>query len=264
MVIRRLTPNITTLSMPFARFGRAKIGSRATLISMPSGAVAVFSPIALTDEVRNAVREMGTLKYVVAPDMVHHIFVGQWHKEFPDARVVAPDGLQQKREKAGDQDVRFDTVFKPGQRQGAKADTGEDHEVLSVDAEFDREFEAEYVHAHANKELVFNFKRDGTLIQADLIFNLPAIEQYSKSEESPHTGFFTKMAVGGMGLHGNALLWQQRMTWYLIAQDRASYRESVKRIDGWEFDRIIPCHGDVVETGGKRAFRSVMKWFLES
>lgn len=31
MVIRDITPNITTFSMPFARFGIVKVGGRATL-----------------------------------------------------------------------------------------------------------------------------------------------------------------------------------------------------------------------------------------
>lgn len=30
-VTRQITPNITTLSLPFYRFGRVKIGGRATL-----------------------------------------------------------------------------------------------------------------------------------------------------------------------------------------------------------------------------------------
>jgi len=31
MVIRKVTPNITTCSAPFARFGRLKIGGRGTI-----------------------------------------------------------------------------------------------------------------------------------------------------------------------------------------------------------------------------------------
>lgn len=31
MVIRKVTPNITTLSVPFSRFGRIRIGGRATI-----------------------------------------------------------------------------------------------------------------------------------------------------------------------------------------------------------------------------------------
>jgi hypothetical protein len=31
MVIREITPNVTTLSVPFLRFGRIKFGGRATI-----------------------------------------------------------------------------------------------------------------------------------------------------------------------------------------------------------------------------------------
>jgi hypothetical protein len=49
----------------------------------------------------------------------------------------------------------------------------------------------------------------------------------------------------------------------LSKQDRASFAESVRRIYAWDFDRVIPCHGDVIEEGGKEVFRSVFEWFLE-
>ena len=35
MVIRDITPNITTFSLPFARFGVVKVGGRATLGMLP-------------------------------------------------------------------------------------------------------------------------------------------------------------------------------------------------------------------------------------
>lgn len=86
MVIRNITPSITTLSVPFWRFGRVKIGGRGTLgmlstrdaiihilipylpVKLKSGGVAVFSPVALTDEVKKAVSSMGDVKYIAAPD----------------------------------------------------------------------------------------------------------------------------------------------------------------------------------------------------
>lgn len=222
--------------------------------------------MALTDEVRSVVRDMGTVKYIVAPDMLHHIFVTEWHKEFPDARVVAPEGLKEKREKSGDNSVRFDNLIKAGQQQrlDKSVDAKPDAQTLSVDSEFDAEFDVEYVHAHSNKELVLNYKRERTLIQADLFFTLPAIEQYAKSPENPHAGFVTKLMNGMMGTTGSALTWQRRVIWYGIAENRKEFRESMKRIYAWDFDRVIPCHGDVVEKGGKGVFRGIMQWFLES
>jgi hypothetical protein len=38
---------------------------------------------------------------------------------------------------------------------------------------------------------------------------------------------------------------------------------STARIDRWDLARIVPCHGDVIETGGKEVFRKVLAWHLE-
>jgi hypothetical protein len=69
MVIRKLTDNITTLSAPFYRFGHIKVGGRGTLVRLQSGGVAVFSPVALTPEVKETVSSLGELKYIAALDI---------------------------------------------------------------------------------------------------------------------------------------------------------------------------------------------------
>jgi len=38
----------------------------------------------------------------------------------------------------------------------------------------------------------------------------------------------------------------------------------VNKVSKWDFDRIIPCHGDVIESGGKGIFDKVMAWHLEA
>ncbi|KAK7626625.1 hypothetical protein IWX48DRAFT_621409, partial [Phyllosticta citricarpa] len=56
MVIRDVVPNvITTCSVPFARFGHIKIGGRGTIVRLQNGSLAVFSPVALTEEVKKKV-----------------------------------------------------------------------------------------------------------------------------------------------------------------------------------------------------------------
>jgi len=131
-----------------------------------------------------------------------------------------------------------------------------------VDADFDREFDYEYVHAHQNKELVFNHKPSKTLIEADLMFNLPANEQMSKTDISPTAGILTQLFVGMMSTKGTAT-WQKRFLWYgASAADRTSFNRSVEKIDSWDFNRIIPCHGDVIENDGKAVFKKVFEWHL--
>lgn len=88
MVIRRVTPDVVTLSTPFLRFGRIKIGGRGTLVRLQSGSVAVFSPVVLTESVKKETETLGQLKYIVAPDQEHHIFLESWHKVSPKERVM--------------------------------------------------------------------------------------------------------------------------------------------------------------------------------
>lgn len=217
-------------------------------VRLPSGGVACFSPVALTDEVRTTVKEMGPMKYLVAPDYEHHIYMTPWSKEYPQAKVIGVEGLDDKKKK---EDIKFDVIF-----------TKENRHNLKVDEEFDNEFDVEYVPGHGNKELVVNYKKEKTLIEADLLFNLPAKEQYSKSDENPNQGILTSMFNYSGAATGDPT-WHRRLLWYGIAIDRKSFNESVSKIAKWDFERIIPCHGDVVETNGKSVFRDVMKWHLE-
>jgi hypothetical protein len=256
MVIRNVTPDIKTFSTPFLRFGRVKIGGRGTAVRLASGSTAIFSPVAITPTVRREMASMGPTKYLVALDQEHHIFLEDWHKEFPDAKVIAPETLPEYRDKQG--------YFKiPAQNWHLFTAQASKEGKLSVDADFDSEFDFTYVDGHANKEIVFNHRKSGTLIEGDLLFNLPATEQFSKSGIDPKTGLLTRMFNWINSTSGEALA-QRRMIWHGIAQDKPAYNREVARISGWNFDKIIPCHGDVIETGGKGIFDKVMQWHLEA
>ena len=55
------------------------------------------------------------------------------------------------------------------------------------------------------------------------------------------------------------------MIWYgTSASDRTSFNESMGRIAKWDFDKIIPCHGDVIENDGKGLFEKIMEWHLKA
>ncbi|KIX92896.1 uncharacterized protein Z520_11372 [Fonsecaea multimorphosa CBS 102226] len=253
MVIRDVTPNITTLSVPFLRFGHIKLGGRGTLVKLQTGNVAVFSPVALTPDVKAKVTSMGPIKYIVAPDIEHHIFISTWAKEYPEAEVIGMEGLPEKRE--GDpatKGTKFVHVFSAKNKLD-----------MHITPEFDAEFSYEYFHSHTNKELVFLHKPSRTMIEADLLFNLPATEQYSKTGTHPNSGILTKLFAGIMNTKGE-MTWQKRFLWYAAGgKDRKGFAESAKRIKSWDYDRVIPCHGDVIETGGKAIVDRATAWFTE-
>lgn len=222
-------------------------------VKLSSGSLAVFSPVALTPQVQDAIASLGgKVKYIAAPDMEHHLYVTRWKEAFPDAQILAPQGLWEKRQSNPEfKNTEFAHIF-----------TSEKKGKQKISEEFDSDFETEYVDGHPSRELVFLHKPSRTLIEADLLFNLPATEQYSKSGQSPTSGLLTKIISPLMSAAPPAT-WQKRFAWHLLAADRKSFRESMQRIDQWDFDRLIPCHGDVIETGAKGVFRNIMEWFLD-
>ena len=46
----------------------------------------------------------------------------------------------------------------------------------------------------------------------------------------------------------------------LLIRDRRAARESLERILGWDFDRVIVAHGEVLERGGHELLRRGYSW----
>jgi len=219
--------------------------------------------VALTPEAKAKVDSLGgQVRYIVALDIEHHIFISDWAKAYPEATIIGPEGLPEKRtkmhaspENSNVGEESFATVFtKPNKRE------------IRISPDFDADFEYEYVDAHPNKEIVFFYKPDGVLIQADLMFNLPAEEQYSRvpeAEKPQHAGILAKTFMALQSTAGDAK-WQKRFLWHAASRsDRGGFNESMKRIEGWGFDTIVPCHGETVVGGGKALFEKVFEAHLK-
>ena len=189
--------------------------------------------------------------------MEHHIFLSSWSAAFPSAKIIAPEGLAEKRAKLSASDksvtnVPISTIF-----------TKANKDTIKVSEEFDADFEYEFVDTHPNKELVFFHKPSKTLIEADFLFNLPATEQYSKSGIDATTGWATRLFGGIQNTRGSAI-WQKRMLWYAFSSsDREGFNKSAKKIGSWGFENVVPCHGDVIVGDGKGIFEKVFEWHLQ-
>ena len=225
-------------------------------MKLSSGTLAVFSPVALTEETKAKVAELGgKVGYIIAMDFLHHIFISEWAKEYPEAKLVGVEGLQEKREKDKDPRIgneKFPVVF-----------TKDNKHETKISDEFDADFEYEYANGHANQELVFFHRESQFLIQADLMFNLPPNEQYSKMPEKDRDfgDLVDKLFTSLEDTSGEAK-WVKRFNWYIAAKNRPSFHDSISRIEQWDFKGIIPCHGDVIEENGKEIFHKVFEWHL--
>ena len=104
--IRNLNQNITTFSAPFNRFGLFKIGARSTAIKLANNDVIVVSAIKSESKIQDALKGMGKVAYLVAPDVEHHLSLEEYSKLYPDAKLIGVEGIQEKHP-----DLRFHKIF---------------------------------------------------------------------------------------------------------------------------------------------------------
>ncbi len=231
---KSLAPNLWVVDQPDFNTGVAKIGTRMTVIKLASGGLFLHSPTKLDEQTKQALEAIGEVRAVVAPSRAHHLFVGDYIKTWPGAKLYGPPGL------VGDiQDFRA--------RIGARRD-------LKLDAVLSDEPASEWASeidqllfkgATGLNEVVFFHRPSRSVIFTDLVFNVPADFKDARI-------FYT--LVGGRGRFGPHRLIR------LSIRDRKAARESVARILEWDFDRVIVTHGDVLESGGKPKFAAAFSY----
>src|SRR4051794_38666720 len=87
------------------RFIGLRLTATMAVLRLPDGSVLVYSPAALTPERRVQVEALGRIAHLYAPNLHHHLHLGDWAAAFPSARVHGPRGLQKKRP-----DLRIDRI----------------------------------------------------------------------------------------------------------------------------------------------------------
>jgi len=97
-------------------------------------------------------------------------------------------------------------------------------------------------------EVVFLHRKSGTLILCDLAFNFRAC-----------THSVTRLL---MQLIRSYERFGPSKLDPLLIRDRWLARKSLERILGWDFDRVVVAHGDVLERGGREALRDGYAWLL--
>ncbi|KAF8588156.1 hypothetical protein K439DRAFT_1629994 [Ramaria rubella] len=232
-VIRQITQEIWTFSYPFLRLGIFPVGGRSTAIKLKNGNVWVLASTPLNSETKTKLDELGDVKYIASGDALHWMFLEDFKKAYPTAKVVGPEAL----------------LTKPG---CAKLDGVYGRDPPDTKYGFEDEIGVCYFSGFRNKDVAFHHPASKTLVVADLIFNLPAKEQYSKVLKKP---YFLNADMGPYGwLH-------QKFVWF-AGTDKEAMRRDVRTVAEWDFDRIIPCHGDVIENKGNEAWRAAYKAYF--
>jgi hypothetical protein len=87
LVIRQVTPEITTFSLPFSRGGVVPIGGRGTAIRLPSSEVFLYVSTPHTPATAETIARMGgEVKWLVTPDGEHDMYIEEYTKAYPNAK----------------------------------------------------------------------------------------------------------------------------------------------------------------------------------
>ncbi len=220
-----LAPNLWIFDQPHKFLG-IEVGTRMTIVRLETGDLFLHSPIQLTSETRKELGVLGTVRYVVAPNRFHHLFIKNYFTAYPKAEFFATRSLQKKRP-----DLSFNGVLTDEQTYGWQVELK--HLVFGG--------------MPILNEVVFFHIPSHTLILTDLICNFRADLPLSTKIFAWLDGVYQSFGV-------------PRLERYLLIRDREQAKGSINKILSWDFDRVIMAHGHIMQRDGHEAMKRAFEW----
>lgn len=203
--------------------------TRMAVVRFPGGDLFIWSPIALTASLRTEVDALGKVRYLVAPNTLHHLFIAGWSQAYPDARLLAAPGLREKR-----RDIAFDDEL--GAAPVPQWSGTIEHVVVAGNA--------------IMNEVVFFHRESGTVIFTDLIQQFPS---------GWFSGWRAIIAKWDLMLGPEPSVPRK---FRLAFRDRRATRISIERILAWPAEKVLMAHGTPVTANAPALLRRAFRWLL--
>ena len=201
--------------------------TRMAMIRLGNGELFVWSPVALDEALRAEVDALGRVAHLVSPNKIHHLFLGEWKKAYPQARLYASPGLPRRR-----RDLAFDAVLGDAPEPAWKDEI--DQVALAGNL-----FMTEIVFFHRKSrtalvtDYIQNFRRDWFKGWRNWVARLDGLVQPQSSAPRELR---------------------------LIYWNRRKGRRALARILAWEPEKLVVAHGDLVQSGGTAFIRHGFRW----
>jgi hypothetical protein len=204
--------------------------TRMTVVKLEGGGLFIHSPTALDARLKAEIAQLGTPRYLVAPNRLHYWWIPDWHAAFPGAEVfVAEKVIEQAR----------------GRLNFACS-------VLDRDNGYswDSDIATLRVAGRYMSEVEFFHRASRTLVLTDLIENF---------EEDKIDSLLLRLAIrfGGVRSPHGGMPRDLRMTF-----PRDQLRANVRKMIDWNPERIIIAHGRWFERDGRAELLRAFQWLL--
>ncbi len=216
-----IAENLWLLGYPLKMLG-ADLRRNVTLIRLRSGKLVIHSTAPFSPEDVAAIRALGEPGWLLDGVLRHDTFAKEGREAFPEIPYLAPEGFSGA--------VGFPTL-----------------PIVPAPAEWEGElFALEIQGAPAARDTALLHVSSHTLILTELIFNFG-------QDEPLWTELLLRVAVGGEHHPGMSRPFKAGV------KNEEAFRSSVATILGWDFDRVIVGHGDVIENDGKKKLRAALQ-----
>lgn len=219
-----IAPDLWTITGPQRMFG-LHLGTRMTVVRQPSGGLWLHSPIALSPELRDDVASLGNVEHIVAPNLYHHVYAGEWAQAFPKATLHGAPGLDAKRK-----DLKFGAMLGTTEDGAPWADT----------------FAQQRIDGTMLGEVVFLHKPTGSIISSDLVENMTACSHWPTRVYLNLNGVLDKPGLP--------------YVLRLVFRDRKAARADIDKILSWTFERIVLAHGSNIEQDAADILKATYAW----
>jgi hypothetical protein len=205
---------------------------RMTVLRLSNGNILLHSPTRYTRATHDEIERLGAIRYLLAPNVAHWMFIADWQKAIPDAIVAAAPGLAKRRQ-----------VRKSGLRIDRELDGPLD--------EWSGEISTVLVSAPFFTEIALFHQRSRTLILTDPVQNLDP-------EKLPALARVAARLLGNAAPTGKAPAYLRA----LVHLGGRSAEEAASRLLGFHPERVIFAHGQWFETAGTERLQRSLDWML--
>ncbi|TPJ61639.1 DUF4336 domain-containing protein [Mesorhizobium sp. B2-7-1] len=197
------------------------------VIRLVGGGLFVWSPVALSKDLRAELAALGEVRFLIPPNSLHHVFLADWQSAYPQAKIYAPPGLREKRP-----DIRFD------------GDLGD-----APIAEWRDDLDQVVIRGNRiTTEVVFFHHPSRTALFTDLI------QQF-------RPGWFKgwRAIVARLDLMMAPEPSVPRK-FRLAFTDRQAARAAIERALSWPAENVVMAHGEPVTKDGREFLRRAFAW----
>ncbi len=204
--------------------------TRSVIVRLVNNDLWIWSPIALTPELRGEIERLGAVAHLVSPNKLHHLYLQDWKAAFPAVRLWGPQSTIKKRP---------DLTFQP-----ALQDTPPSEWAEAIDQAW---FRNPFL-----DEIEFFHKPSGTAIIADMSQN------FSSAFLRENWSWWQRPLVRLAGMTEGTGYGPLELR--LSTFDRRSARATVQKMLAWAPRRVVMAHGVWQKENGREYLQRAFDW----